>query len=60
MPVALQTGDLVNYDVHEATVEITDYDKCNALYYGRITDRMICAGNPSEVKGPCIVCGLQY
>ena len=60
MLVVLQSGCYESNNIMEATVEITDYATCNALYYGRVTDRMICAGNPSEVKGPCIVSGLQY
>ena len=60
MFTALQMGGLVNYDLKEAAVEVTHYSTCNASYYGMITDRMICARNPSEVKGPCIVSGLQY
>jgi hypothetical protein len=59
MLVVLQTEGSVSYNLMEATVEITDQAKCNALHYGRITDRMICARNPSEVKGPCYVRGLQ-
>ena len=59
MFIALQTGGLVNYDLKEAAVEITDYAKCNATYYGGVTDRMICAGTPSEGKDPCYVRGLK-
>ena len=59
MFTALQMGGLVNYDLKEAAVEVTHYSTCNASYYGSVTERMICAGTPSEGKDPCYVRGLQ-
>jgi len=57
MSVVLQSGDPYSPTLLQADLQVTDYPTCNALLSGRLTDRMICAGSPSEVKGPCSVRG---
>jgi hypothetical protein len=53
----LQTGDTIGFNLLEADLQITDHATCNASYSGRVTDRMICAGNSPDFKGPCSVRG---
>jgi hypothetical protein len=57
MFVVLQTGGPISSTLLKAHLRITDDASCNALNFGRITDRMICAGSPPDFKGTCDVSG---
>jgi hypothetical protein len=54
----LQTNDHFNPSLLEAFLQIKDDAKCNATYYGAVTDRMVCAGPHSGYTGPCHVSSL--
>jgi hypothetical protein len=60
MFVLLQPGGPISTNLLEAFVQIRDDTSCNALYFGTITDRMICAGSYSGFMGPCHVRRLQF
>jgi len=57
MFVVLQTAGFNSPTLLKADLRITDDASCKSLNFGRITDRMICAGSPSGVKGTCNVSG---
>jgi len=47
------TGGPISPNLFEAITEIIDDATCGASYPGKLTDRMICAGTPTEAIGPC-------
>jgi hypothetical protein len=57
MFVVLQEVAPLSPTLLKADLWIIDDATCNAAHPGDITDRMICAGNPPDVKGTCYVSG---
>jgi hypothetical protein len=58
MFAVFQTEGPFNPNLHEAIVQITDHATCNNVYYGFVTDRMVCTVPPSGIMGPCYVRSL--
>ena len=53
----LQTEGPTSPTLLKADIQIIDDASCNTLHPGKITDRMICAGSPPDIKGTCYVIG---
>jgi hypothetical protein len=43
--------------LQQVTLQITSDSECNNTYYGGMSDRMMCAGDPNGVKGESVVRG---